>query len=104
MSDMVRARVSRVNIQAKLAEGYTFVRGDSPDGKAWIGDTVLMEIPRDRYEKLQAQRREGYEQLQRAISSGNLPLTVDEPGVSVSFSVSDGREVELPRRRSRKEE
>lgn len=103
---MIRVRVNRVNIQAKLAEGYTFAKGDGPDGRLWLGDTVVMEISEDRFERLQRERRAGYEQLQRALASGEMPLEMSEPGVEVKFTVQDGREAQLssPRRSARSKE
>lgn len=95
---MPRALVNRVNIQAKLAEGYTFVAGNGPDGKTWVGDTVLMEISDARYEQLQKQRREAYELLQAALQTGSLPISVNEPGLSIKFESEDGRKTSQRRR------
>lgn len=90
---MPRVLVNRVNIQAKLAEGYTFVAGNGPDGRAWVGDAVLMEISDARYEQLTKQRREAYELLQRALREGSLPVESNEPGIVVKHQAEDGRRV-----------
>jgi hypothetical protein len=99
---MIRALVARSMIQARLAEGWQFAKGDSADGRQWIGDAVVMEMPEEKYEKLQKERRASYEQLQRYVASGEMPVRADEPGITFKFTREGGEEERQPRKRGPK--
>lgn len=101
MSEMMRAQVSRANIAGKLAEGYTFVRGDGPDGRAWVGDSVLMEIPKERFEEMHKERRESYETMSRLMRSGHHPVSdTGEQGVAIKHSREEVRPTGRVRRKA----
>lgn len=71
---MMQRWTVRQKIEERKADGWTFVRGEAPDGKHWRGDVVLMEIPLEIYEKIVRRNREACDLLTDKIESGLLPV------------------------------
>lgn len=99
MADVVLAHVAKSMIKARLAEGWEPVKGDSPDGLRWEGDALVMQMDRQKYERLQKERRAAYEQLQRYIEAGGMPVQT-EHGVQIRFTREDNTG-EMVRRRKK---
>ncbi len=92
MSENMRAQVARANIHAKLAEGWQFVKGTSPDGKVWFGDAVLMEIDRETFDKIHKGRRESFDLMSKAMRVGHHPISSSgEEGVAIKHTREEVR-------------
>jgi len=80
----VRKLVARRLIESHDALGWVAISGKSPDGKYWVGDCCVMELPNDEYAALQSRNREAYETARRIMEDGGpMPDQSPEDGVTI---------------------
>lgn len=91
----VRKMVARRLIEHHNAMGWEPITGKGPDGKYWIGDCCVMEIPEDRYAELTSRNREAYETARRVMEEGITPGGSENPEDGVTIRPSKPKREKL---------
>lgn len=79
----VRKLVARRLIEHHDAMGWKALDGKGPDGRYWIGDGVVMEIPIAQYAELTRRSREAYDTARSVMELGGMPTQEVEDGVTI---------------------
>lgn len=80
----IRKMVARRLIEHHNAMGWEALDGKGPDGRYWIGDCCVMEIPSEKYDEITRRSREAYDTARKVMEEGSIvPTTEVEEGVTV---------------------
>lgn len=93
---MRRKLVARRLVESHQALGWQLVQGKSPDGLAWQGDAVFMEIPEDVYAKIRTDQRLPFDTVRMRRERGELPVspTVEE-GIRLNSSAEMSKRTQV---------
>jgi len=69
-------RVARADVQKYLDTGYVFKEdSESPDGRAHYGDSVVMCIPENEYQRRREAIRAPFERVKEKLNRGESPVS-----------------------------
>jgi hypothetical protein len=94
----VTAKVSRAMVASCTARGWVRKKGDGVGGCDTDGDAIIMEMPREAYDRLQEARQAPYKSLSDRIAKGQLPVD-NNSGVPMTYERKEVRDTVAEKRR-----
>lgn len=93
---MRRKLVARRLVESHQALGWQLVKGKSPDGLAWQGDAVFMEIPDSQYQKIRKDQRLPFDTVRTRRERGELPVSPAlEDGIRLNSSAETSKRTQV---------